>query len=93
MDFNRIKKSISTRELCELLSVHQNTIYRWVDEGRIKPVKVTGRWKFPLDEVERLCKEGHNCGSEAVSPSVAPLAATRLTDAQEIDAIITGSLQ
>ncbi len=93
MDFNRIQKSLSTVEMQELFNVHQNTIYNWIDLGKIKPIKVSGRWRFPLDEVERLCKEGHNCGSEAVSPSIAPLAATRLTAADEIDAIISGSLR
>jgi len=93
VDFNRIQKSLGTRELCELLNVHVNTVYRWIDLGKIKPIKVQGRWKFPLDEIERLWREGSNCGSEAVAPTAAPLAATRLTAADEIEAIISGSVQ
>ena len=45
---------LTTREVLELLKIDRITIYRMLQDGRIKGVKVGAQWRFPRPEVERL---------------------------------------
>ncbi len=42
------------RDLAEALGVHERTVWRWLAEGRLEPVKVGGATLIPADQVERL---------------------------------------
>jgi excisionase family DNA binding protein len=45
---------LSTRQVIEILKVDRITIYRMLQDGRLKGVKIGQQWRFPQDEVERL---------------------------------------
>ena len=45
---------LTTRQVQELLKVDRITIYRMLNDGRLKGVKIGQQWRFPLQEVERL---------------------------------------
>jgi len=55
------KDFYSTRELAEMMGVTQHTVQvRWCAEGRIECVKdpMTGRWRIPGPEYDRLRRGG-----------------------------------
>jgi excisionase family DNA binding protein len=60
---------LTTRELQELLKVDRITIYRMLNDGRMKGMKVGNQWRFPQGEVDRLLGEttdnSEPAGSEA----------------------------
>lgn len=45
---------LTTRQVLEILKVDRITIYRMLQDGRLKGVKIGQQWRFPLQEVERL---------------------------------------
>lgn len=45
---------LTTRQLEELLQIDRITIYRMIDSGRLKGVKVGNQWRFPRQQVDRL---------------------------------------
>lgn len=54
---------LTSAQVCDLLQIHDNTLHRMVDDGRLPaPVKLTparnGRRRFPADEtlaaIERM---------------------------------------
>jgi excisionase family DNA binding protein len=47
---------LTTRQVQEILKVDRITIYRMLNDGRIKGVKVGQQWRFPLPEVERIVR-------------------------------------
>lgn len=48
-------KLITTRDACDLLSCHQETLYKWIKDGTITfAVRVGGRWKLRLDGLEQF---------------------------------------
>ncbi|NPV08130.1 MAG: helix-turn-helix domain-containing protein [Anaerolineae bacterium] len=53
---------LTTRQLEQLLQVDRITIYRMLDDGRLKGFKVGGHWRFPRAELEawlRDCRQSH----------------------------------
>ncbi len=44
----------TTKQVQDLFKVDRITIYRMVQDGRLKGVKVGNQWRFPQSEVERL---------------------------------------
>jgi len=36
------------------LKVHENTVKRWIKEGRIKAVKIDRGWRIRRSEIERI---------------------------------------
>jgi|Deesub1362B_J571_1020462.scaffolds.fasta_scaffold00223_29 excisionase family DNA binding protein len=53
---------MTAREAARRLEVHPNTIYNYLKKGRIKASQhpLTGRWDIPVEELQRLLKEGRN---------------------------------
>lgn len=49
---------LTTRQVQERLKVDRITIYRMVQDGRLKGVKIGQQWRFPSQEVERLLSGG-----------------------------------
>ncbi len=45
---------LTTRQVQEILKVDRITIYRMLQDGRLKGVKIGQQWRFPQREVERL---------------------------------------
>lgn len=45
---------LTTRQVQEILKVDRITIYRMLQDGRLKGVKIGQQWRFPQTEVERL---------------------------------------
>lgn len=49
---------LKTRDICERLQVHDNTVNRWVQQGKLKPVAKLGRgWRFTEAELKRFLRE------------------------------------
>ena len=50
---------LSFSQAAAILGVSRNdTLHEWVAAGRVKAVKVNGRWKIPATEIERIQREG-----------------------------------
>ncbi len=45
---------LTTRQVQEILKVDRITVYRMLNDGRLKGVKIGQQWRFPLKEVERM---------------------------------------
>ncbi len=45
---------LTTRQVIDLLKVDRITVYRMLQDGRLKGVKIGQQWRFPQREVERL---------------------------------------
>jgi excisionase family DNA binding protein len=45
---------LTTRQVLEYLKVDRITVYRMLNDGRLKGVKIGQHWRFPRSEVERL---------------------------------------
>jgi excisionase family DNA binding protein len=52
------EKTLSVNEAAKRLGVHPNTVRNGIDTGRIKAVKVLGRWRIQESEVERILRGG-----------------------------------
>ena len=51
---------LTTKQLKELLKVDRITIYRMLNDGRLKGVKIGNQWRFPPGEIARLLGEEKN---------------------------------
>lgn len=49
---------LSPKEFADRLSISRWTVYAWIQEGRIKSVKLGRLVRIPESEVERLVQEG-----------------------------------
>lgn len=45
---------LTTRQVLNILKVDRITIYRMLNDGRIKGIKVGQQWRFPREEVDRI---------------------------------------
>jgi excisionase family DNA binding protein len=45
---------LTTRQVQDILKVNRITIYRMLNDGRIKGIKIGQQWRFHLSEVERM---------------------------------------
>ena len=50
---NNMKELITTRQLQDILQVDRITIYRMLEDGRLRGFKVGGQWRFARSEIER----------------------------------------
>ncbi len=48
---------LTTKQLQELLKIDRVTVYRMLNDGRIKGVKIGNQWRFPQSEIDRLIGE------------------------------------
>lgn len=48
----------TVKEIAEMLKVNPMTIFRALNNGKIKGVKFGGIWRVSEEEVERLKREG-----------------------------------
>lgn len=54
----------TTRQVQDLLKVDRITIYRMLQDGRLKGVKIGQQWRFARAEVERLLNQGLSTSTE-----------------------------
>lgn len=47
----------SLKEVAEILKIHYVTVFRFVQQGKIKAVKIGGIWRVSEEEIKRI-KEG-----------------------------------
>lgn len=45
---------LTTKQLQELLKIDRITVYRMLNDGRLKGVKIGNQWRFPQSEIDRL---------------------------------------
>jgi len=57
---------LSTRQVIEILKVDRITIYRMLQDGRLKGIKIGQQWRFSRGEVDRLL------GAEPAAPKNPP---------------------
>ena len=48
---------LTIKEICDLLQVHQSTIYKMVRQGKIPCFRVGSDWRFRKDLIERWMAE------------------------------------
>jgi excisionase family DNA binding protein len=48
---------LTTKQLQELLKIDRVTVYRMLNDGRLKGVKIGNHWRFPQSELDRLMGE------------------------------------
>ena len=57
---------LTTREVQEILKVDRITVYRMLQDGRLKGVKIGQQWRFPAGEVHRmLARQGMPAAAES----------------------------
>lgn len=49
-----LNKFYTPRQVASLLGLSQLTIYKWIDEGKLKAYKVNQRWMIEQKDVENL---------------------------------------
>ncbi len=58
---HRVSTLLSPKEFANRLSISRWTVYAWLQEGKIKSVKLGRLVRIPEAELERIIKEGtHN---------------------------------
>jgi excisionase family DNA binding protein len=48
---------LTLKDVCELLQVHQSTVYKLIKEGRIPAFKIGTDWRFLRDRIVRWMVE------------------------------------
>jgi len=48
---------LTVKEVCELLQVHQSTVYKLIKEGRIPAFRIGSDWRFLKDRIVRWMAE------------------------------------
>ena len=46
-------ETLTIKQLCDLLHVHQATIYKMVKQGKIPSFRIGSEWRFRRDSIER----------------------------------------
>ncbi|CAM5796181.1 helix-turn-helix domain-containing protein [Brevibacillus borstelensis] len=49
-----LNKFYTPRQVASMLGLSQLTIYKWIDEGKLKAYKVNQRWMIEQKDVENL---------------------------------------
>lgn len=48
------KEVLTAREVADILHVHRYTVYRLLDEGKLRGFRVSNRWRIPENELDRF---------------------------------------
>jgi excisionase family DNA binding protein len=48
---------LTLKDLCDLLHVHQSTVYRLIKKGKIPSFRIGSDWRFRRDQIERWVAE------------------------------------
>jgi excisionase family DNA binding protein len=89
---------LTTKQLQDLLQVDRITIYRMLNDGRLRGFKVGGQWRFSRREIERWL-QGQRADLEAGQPTfplddqdISPLQALSLSCVQAIQGLCADAL-
>ena len=47
-------KVYNIREVAEILSIHEKTVWKFIKEGKIKGTKMGNFWRITEDEIKRI---------------------------------------
>ncbi len=82
---------LTAREVQELLKVDRITVYRMLNDGRLKGIKIGNQWRFQAAEIQRLLGEENNDeNSSDEVPSLLDFPFDCVTRLQDIYAGILG---
>lgn len=76
---------LTTRQVQDILKVDRITVYRMLNDGRLKGIKIGQQWRFASDEVERLLS-----GAPASPAASGPVRAFPTHCVQTIQTLFTG---
>ena len=48
----RQEELLTSQEVCERLKIHLNTLYRYIDEGKLKAIRMEGLWRIRESDLE-----------------------------------------
>lgn len=51
-------KVYTPKEISEILQVTERTVYRWIDQGHLKAVKLGKLWRITEDEFKQFLETG-----------------------------------
>lgn len=63
------EKWLSVEEIAEHLGISKETIYRWLEKGKIPAHRVGKLWKFRPSEVDEWVLNGNAADSEQEKPT------------------------
>ena len=52
-----MEEYLTGREVAEMLHIHVNTLYRWIQRGQIHAVRIGTRYRFAKSELETLIEQ------------------------------------
>lgn len=85
-----MEELLTTRQVQELLKVDRITIYRMLQDGRLKGVKIGQQWRFPRGNVERLLNSGASIKTETAAELTATFPAHCIQPVQDLFAEVSG---
>ena len=44
-------------EVCELLNIHKNTLYKWIEDGKIEYFKVGKIYRFEEPDIKKFIEK------------------------------------
>ncbi|MCM2348634.1 MAG: helix-turn-helix domain-containing protein [Bacteriovoracaceae bacterium] len=58
MNLEVMDRWLSVVEIAQYLGISKETVYRWLDVGRIPAHKIGKQWKFKVSEVDKWVMSG-----------------------------------
>ncbi len=63
-----MQRLLDVEELAKYLKLQKQTIYNWLNQGRIAGIKLGGVWRFDRKEIDRWlksqCRKANNNGGQ-----------------------------
>ncbi len=85
-----MEELLTTRQVQDLLKVDRITIYRMLQDGRLKGVKIGQQWRFPRSNVERLLSSGSSIEASSAAELTAAFPAHCVQPVQDLFAEVSG---
>jgi excisionase family DNA binding protein len=86
-----LSELLTTKQLQELLKIDRVTVYRMLNDGRLKGVKIGNQWRFSQSEIDRLMGEDTETSeSESQDEALTDFPSGCVQEVQEIFAGIIG---
>jgi excisionase family DNA binding protein len=79
---------LTTKQVQAILKIDRITVYRMLNDGRLKGVKVGNQWRFPQSEIDHFL--GEESETEEVKETVQPISDFPVDCAQRIQEIFAG---
>lgn len=59
MNLEVMDRWLSVQEIAQYLGISKETVYRWLEKGKIPAHRVGKLWKFKTSEVDQWIKNGN----------------------------------